>query len=63
VLTVSIFSRLLSQLGVAVANHMADRQWDTPPELRPLANARSASPSVSVSRARRQGTPWANTGV
>jgi O-antigen/teichoic acid export membrane protein len=36
VLTVSIFSRLLSQLGVAVANHMAQPQWDTPPELRPL---------------------------
>jgi len=37
VLTVSIFSRLLSQLGVAVANHMSQRQWDTEPELRPLA--------------------------
>ena len=37
VLTVSIFSRLLSQLGVAVANHMSQREWDTPPELRPLA--------------------------
>jgi O-antigen/teichoic acid export membrane protein len=37
VLTVSIFSRLLSQLGVAVANHMAQKEWDTPPELRPLA--------------------------
>jgi O-antigen/teichoic acid export membrane protein len=37
VLTVSIFSRLLSQLGVAVANHMGQKQWDTPPELRPLA--------------------------
>jgi O-antigen/teichoic acid export membrane protein len=37
VLTVSIFSRLLSQLGVAVANHMGSKEWDTPPELRPLA--------------------------
>ncbi len=37
VLTVSIFSRLLSQLGVAVANHMSQREWDTEPELRPLA--------------------------
>jgi O-antigen/teichoic acid export membrane protein len=37
VLTVSIFSRLLSQLGVAVANHMGQKRWDTPPELRPLA--------------------------
>jgi O-antigen/teichoic acid export membrane protein len=37
VLTVSIFSRLLSQLGVAVANHMGQKDWDTPPELRPLA--------------------------
>jgi O-antigen/teichoic acid export membrane protein len=37
VLTVSIFSRLLSQLGVAVANHMSRKEWDTPPELRPLA--------------------------
>lgn len=37
VLTVSIFSRLLSQLGVAVANHMGQKEWDTPPELRPLA--------------------------
>jgi hypothetical protein len=36
VLTVSIFSRLLSQLGIAVANHMGRREWDTPPELRPL---------------------------
>lgn len=36
VLTVSIFSRLLSQLGVAVANHMGQKRWDTPPELRPL---------------------------
>ena len=36
VLTVSIFSRLLSQLGVAVANHMGQKEWDTPPELRPL---------------------------
>jgi len=37
VLTVSIFSRLLSQLGVAVANHMGRQEWDTPLELRPLA--------------------------
>jgi O-antigen/teichoic acid export membrane protein len=37
VLTVTIFSRLLSQLGVAVANHMSQREWDTEPELRPLA--------------------------
>lgn len=36
VLTVSIFSRLLSQLGVAVANHMPQKEWDTPPELRLL---------------------------
>ena len=36
VLTVSIFSRLLSQLGVAVANRMGQKEWDTPPELRPL---------------------------
>jgi len=38
VLTVSIFSRLLSQLGVAVANHMSSTQWDEPPELRALTN-------------------------
>src|SRR4051794_17576167 len=36
VLTVSIFSRLLSQLGVAVANRMGHPQWDEPHELRPL---------------------------
>jgi len=36
VLTVSIFSRLLSQLGVAVANRMGHREWDEPHELRPL---------------------------
>jgi O-antigen/teichoic acid export membrane protein len=36
VLTVSIFSRLLSQLGVAVANRMGHREWDEPQELRPL---------------------------
>ena len=36
VLTVSIFSRLLSQLGVAVANRMGHREWDEPDELRPL---------------------------
>src|SRR6476620_2010590 len=36
VLTVSIFSRLLSQLGVAVANRMGHPQWDEPQELRPL---------------------------
>src|SRR5581483_11610606 len=36
VLTVSIFSRLLSQLGVAVANRMGHREWDEPHELRTL---------------------------
>jgi O-antigen/teichoic acid export membrane protein len=36
VLTVTIFSRLLSQLGVAVANHMPSEEWDEPPELRRL---------------------------
>jgi O-antigen/teichoic acid export membrane protein len=36
VLTVSIFSRLLSQLGVAVANRMGHAEWDEPDELRPL---------------------------
>jgi O-antigen/teichoic acid export membrane protein len=36
VLTVSIFSRLLSQLGIAVANHMGQEEWDDPPELRAL---------------------------
>jgi O-antigen/teichoic acid export membrane protein len=36
VLTVSIFSRLLSQLGVAVANRMGHKEWDEPQELRPL---------------------------
>jgi O-antigen/teichoic acid export membrane protein len=36
VLTVTIFSRLLSQLGVAVANRMGHPQWDEPHELRPL---------------------------
>src|SRR4051794_6865624 len=36
VLTVTIFSRLLSQLGVAVANHMGHKDWDEPPELRLL---------------------------
>jgi O-antigen/teichoic acid export membrane protein len=38
VLTVSIFSRLLSQLGVAVANHMGQKDWDEPPELHALVN-------------------------
>jgi O-antigen/teichoic acid export membrane protein len=38
VLTVSIFSRLLSQLGVAVANHMGQKEWDEPQELRELVN-------------------------
>jgi O-antigen/teichoic acid export membrane protein len=33
VLTVSIFSRLLSQLGVAVANRMGHKEWDEPREL------------------------------
>jgi O-antigen/teichoic acid export membrane protein len=36
VLTVSIFSRLLSQLGVAVANYMGHKEWDEPDELRAL---------------------------
>jgi O-antigen/teichoic acid export membrane protein len=36
VLTVSIASRLLSQLGVAVANHMSHEEWDEPDELRAL---------------------------
>jgi len=36
VLTVTIFSRLLSQLGVAVANHMGHKDWDEPPEIRLL---------------------------
>lgn len=36
VLTVTIFSRLLSQLGVAVANHMPQPAWDEPHELRRL---------------------------
>jgi O-antigen/teichoic acid export membrane protein len=36
VLTVTIFSRLLSQLGVAVANHMPQAEWDEPHELRLL---------------------------
>jgi len=36
VLTVSIFSRLLSQLGVAVAHRMRSRRSDEPHELRPL---------------------------
>src|SRR5581483_3291880 len=39
VLTVSIFSRLLSQLGVAVANRMGHREWDEPHELRTLGIA------------------------
>jgi O-antigen/teichoic acid export membrane protein len=38
VLTVTIFSRLLSQLGAAVANHMARQEWDEPHELRMLAH-------------------------
>jgi O-antigen/teichoic acid export membrane protein len=38
VLTVSIFSRLLSQLGVAVANRMGHKEWDEPPELHALVN-------------------------
>ena len=37
VLTVSIFSRLLSQLGVAVANRMGHKEWDEPRELHLLA--------------------------
>jgi O-antigen/teichoic acid export membrane protein len=37
VLTVSIFSRLLSQLGVAVANYMGHKEWDEPRELHSLA--------------------------
>ncbi len=37
VLTVSIFSRLLSQLGVAVANRMGHKEWDEPGELHLLA--------------------------
>ena len=37
VLTVSIFSRLLSQLGVAVANRMGHKEWDEPHELHLLA--------------------------
>jgi O-antigen/teichoic acid export membrane protein len=36
VLTVSIFSRLLSQLGVAVANYMGHKEWDEPRELHSL---------------------------
>ena len=36
VLTVSIFSRFLSQLGVAVANRMGNTEWDEPHELRSL---------------------------
>jgi O-antigen/teichoic acid export membrane protein len=36
VLTVSIFSRLLSQLGVAVANRMGHAEWDEPHELHSL---------------------------
>lgn len=36
VLTVSIFSRLLSQLGVAVANRMGHKEWDEPRELHAL---------------------------
>ena len=36
VLTVSIFSRLLSQLGVAVANRMGHKEWDEPRELHSL---------------------------
>jgi O-antigen/teichoic acid export membrane protein len=38
VLSVSIFSRLLSQLGVAVANRMGHDEWDEPHELRALTN-------------------------
>jgi O-antigen/teichoic acid export membrane protein len=38
VLTVSIFSRLLSQLGVAVANRMGHEEWDEPEELRALTH-------------------------
>ena len=37
VLTVSIFSRLLSQLGVAVANRMGHKEWDEPREVHALA--------------------------
>jgi O-antigen/teichoic acid export membrane protein len=42
VLTVSIFSRLLSQLGVAVANHMSQAAWDEPHELRRLVHRAQA---------------------
>jgi O-antigen/teichoic acid export membrane protein len=38
VLTVSIFSRLLSQLGIAVANRMGHPEWDEPQELHALTN-------------------------
>jgi O-antigen/teichoic acid export membrane protein len=38
VLTVTIFSRLLSQLGVAVANHMKETRYDEPHEVRELVH-------------------------
>jgi O-antigen/teichoic acid export membrane protein len=38
VLTVTIFSRLLSQLGVAVANRMSSKEWDEPHELSRLVH-------------------------
>lgn len=38
VLTVTIFSRLLSQLGVAVANHMKESRYDEPHEVRALVH-------------------------
>src|SRR6478609_84310 len=53
VLTVTIFSRLLSQLGVAVANRMGHPQWDEPHELRPLAPA-SAPPRGRLRHRRRR---------
>jgi O-antigen/teichoic acid export membrane protein len=36
VLSVSVFSRLLGQLGVAVTNHMGRPEYDTAEEIRPL---------------------------
>src|SRR3954469_23408414 len=47
VLTVSIFSRLLSQLGVAVANRMGHAEWDEPHELRTLVQRALAIAVVS----------------
>src|SRR3954467_9563154 len=45
VLTVTIFSRLLSQLGVAVANRMGHPQWDEPHELRALTDR---APGIAI---------------